>query len=123
MVYCEVRFAACRSGILAKNAMARNTATVGLKPDCFIAQFKQKVSRIKCFLLSCDFPRVILACYLHVCEEDEENMNRLGLSGYFSIFFFLISGLRALVAQSATDTNTLWLAEHYTKYEHRISMR
>jgi len=26
-------------------------------------------------------------------------------------------------ADSAADTNAVWLAEHYTKYEHRISMR
>ena len=30
---------------------------------------------------------------------------------------------RAFPAEAPTDTNALWLAEHYTKYEHRIPMR
>src|SRR4051794_40358122 len=29
----------------------------------------------------------------------------------------------AAVAQSSTDTNVAWFAEHYTKFEHRIPMR
>jgi uncharacterized protein len=29
----------------------------------------------------------------------------------------------AVAAEDAADTNALWLAEHYTKYEHRIPMR
>ena len=30
---------------------------------------------------------------------------------------------RACAAESLGDTNAVWLAEHYTKYEHRIPMR
>src|SRR5438093_13049448 len=30
---------------------------------------------------------------------------------------------RALAAEQSSDTNATWLAEHYTKYEHRIAMR
>src|SRR5436190_14720674 len=35
----------------------------------------------------------------------------------------LIAPHCALCADSSTDTNALWFAEHYTKYEHRIPMR
>ncbi len=37
-------------------------------------------------------------------------------------FLSLIAG-RVSAADLAPDTNALWLAEHYTKYEHRIPMR
>src|SRR5215475_9881871 len=37
---------------------------------------------------------------------------------------FLLSGaMGAAAADLAADTNSAWLAEHYTKYEHRIPMR
>src|SRR5215475_12931238 len=37
---------------------------------------------------------------------------------------FLLSGaMGAAAADLAADTNAAWLAEHYTKYEHRIAMR
>ncbi|HXI53777.1 MAG TPA: CocE/NonD family hydrolase, partial [Candidatus Saccharimonadales bacterium] len=35
---------------------------------------------------------------------------------------FLLA-LRGVTAEPAADTNAVWLAEHYTKYEHRIPMR
>lgn len=35
----------------------------------------------------------------------------------------LLAGVIGAPAQSAQDTNALWFAEHYTKYEHRIPMR
>src|SRR5437660_5202862 len=33
------------------------------------------------------------------------------------------AGYAAMAADLAADTNAVWLAEHYTKYEHRIPMR
>jgi uncharacterized protein len=36
---------------------------------------------------------------------------------------FAFALFRAPAAETSTDTNTAWLAEHYTKYEHRIPMR
>jgi len=38
-------------------------------------------------------------------------------------FYLLTIWCRALAAESSTDTNTLWLEENYTKYEHLIPMR
>ena len=35
----------------------------------------------------------------------------------------LFSALGAVAAEPAGDTNALWFAEHYTKFEHRIPMR
>jgi len=46
---------------------------------------------------------------------------RLLLPCLVVVLSFAATKVRA--ADQATDTNTLWLAEHYTKYEHRISMR
>ncbi len=44
--------------------------------------------------------------------------------GYLGLVLVLSFNLRAaLAADSAADTNAVWLAEHYTKYEHRIPMR
>ncbi len=44
--------------------------------------------------------------------------------GYLGLVLVLSINLRpALAADSAADTNAVWLAEHYTKYEHRIPMR
>src|SRR5687768_10592943 len=41
-----------------------------------------------------------------------------------SVAVVLMAGAnRALGADLAPDTNAVWLAEHYTKYEHRIPMR
>lgn len=37
--------------------------------------------------------------------------------------FFAVPCPRAHAADSSGDTNAAWLAEHYTKYEHRIPMR
>src|ERR1044072_3238509 len=33
------------------------------------------------------------------------------------------AALRSSAAEPSADTNVVWLAEHYTKYEHRIAMR
>ena len=41
----------------------------------------------------------------------------------FAILAVLIFSMRASAAESPSDTNAAWLAEHYTKYEHRIPMR
>ena len=46
---------------------------------------------------------------------------RLLLPCLLLIGSFAATKVRA--ADQAADTNTLWLAEHYTKYEHRIPMR
>ncbi len=44
-----------------------------------------------------------------------------------SVFLFLfvmsMAAQGAWVAEPSADTNAVWLAEHYTKYEHRIPMR
>jgi len=37
------------------------------------------------------------------------------------VLLFVVS--RAAAADAPGDTNAIWLAEHYTKYEHRIAMR
>ncbi len=37
--------------------------------------------------------------------------------------FFAVHGPHANAADASGDTNAAWLAEHYTKYEHRIPMR
>jgi uncharacterized protein len=34
-----------------------------------------------------------------------------------------LAALRSSAAEPSADTNAVWLAEHYTKYEHRIPMR
>jgi len=47
--------------------------------------------------------------------------SRLLLPGF--IFCLLVATFRASAADSSGDTNAAWLAEHYTKYEHRIPMR
>src|SRR6476660_7959866 len=41
---------------------------------------------------------------------------------WFSLLFALAL-LSAPAAETSADTNTAWLSEHYTKYEHRIPMR
>src|SRR5260221_9174122 len=41
---------------------------------------------------------------------------------WFSLLFALAL-FRAPAAETSADTNTAWLSEHYTKYEHRIPMR
>src|SRR5439155_25775413 len=46
---------------------------------------------------------------------------RLPLPCLVVVLSFAAMSLRA--ADQAGDTNALWLAEHYTKYEHRIPMR
>ena len=44
--------------------------------------------------------------------------------GYLGLVLVLSFNSRAaLAAEPAADTNAVWLAEHYTKYEHRIPMR
>jgi putative CocE/NonD family hydrolase len=40
-----------------------------------------------------------------------------------SLVFLSLTMCRVSAADVAADTNALWLAEHYTKYEHRIPMR
>ncbi|MEI2725226.1 MAG: hypothetical protein V9H26_17410 [Verrucomicrobiota bacterium] len=39
------------------------------------------------------------------------------------VFLALAVGRVAATAEPSPDTNAVWLAEHYTKYEHRIPMR
>ena len=39
------------------------------------------------------------------------------------IFVAALAAFRAPAAEPSADTNAVWLAEHYTKYEHRIPMR
>src|SRR5712672_2312831 len=46
---------------------------------------------------------------------------RLRLTCFVVVLSSAPASVRA--ADQAADTNTLWLAEHYTKYEHRIPMR
>lgn len=46
---------------------------------------------------------------------------RLTISIFPSLLLF--ASLAALAAESAPETTAAWLAEHYTKYEHRIPMR
>ncbi len=42
----------------------------------------------------------------------------------FPVLILLLTAVRTLAADEKTaDTNVTWLAEHYTKYEHRIPMR
>src|SRR5436189_4974098 len=41
---------------------------------------------------------------------------------WFSLLFAL-APFRAPAAEASADTNAAWLAEHYTKFEHRINMR
>src|SRR5712671_7860184 len=41
---------------------------------------------------------------------------------WFSLLFAL-APFRAPAADTSADTTAAWLAEHYTKYEHRIAMR
>ncbi|MSU63918.1 MAG: CocE/NonD family hydrolase [Pedosphaera sp.] len=41
----------------------------------------------------------------------------------FTGTFVSFASYPALAAEPSADTNAVWLAEHYTKYEHRISMR
>ena len=44
--------------------------------------------------------------------------------GFFCVAMVLsFAGSRACAAEASSDTNLLWFAEHYTKYEHRIPMR
>src|SRR5436190_10401166 len=38
-------------------------------------------------------------------------------------FTFWLAAPRLTAAEPTPDTNAVWLAEHYTKYEHRIPMR
>ena len=49
-------------------------------------------------------------------------MNALRLAGPWVVFIGLLI-VRSARAAEAADTNAVWLAEHYTKYEHRIAMR
>jgi putative CocE/NonD family hydrolase len=42
--------------------------------------------------------------------------------GYL-VGLLLFAAYRAASAEQSADTNVVWLAEHYTKYEHRIPMR
>src|SRR5256885_4122447 len=43
---------------------------------------------------------------------------------WFSLrLLFAFAPLRAPAADTSADTNAAWLAEYYTKYEHRIPMR
>jgi len=45
-------------------------------------------------------------------------------SGFLGVVLVLSFNARtALAADSPPDSNTVWFAEHYTKYEHRIPMR
>ena len=49
------------------------------------------------------------------------NLLRFAFSWLFVLFAF--SEHRACATEPSPDTNAIWLAEHYTKYEHRILMR
>src|SRR6266705_1222546 len=42
---------------------------------------------------------------------------------HLAVLLFLPFANQSPAADSAPDTNAVWLAEHYTKYEHRIPMR
>jgi len=51
-------------------------------------------------------------------------MNALCRSAFFLVSILLLAVIRARGAEEkSADTNATWLAEHYTKYEHRIPMR
>ncbi|HEY0456465.1 MAG TPA: CocE/NonD family hydrolase, partial [Verrucomicrobiae bacterium] len=41
----------------------------------------------------------------------------------FACVLVMGAGVSARAAEGATDTNAVWLAEHYTKFEYRIPMR
>ena len=50
------------------------------------------------------------------------NLPRVILPGLVALILTL-SVTPVGAAEPAADTNAVWFAEHYTKYEHRISMR
>lgn len=50
-------------------------------------------------------------------------MNALRPAVLWLAFFLQLAAPRAHAAESPADTNALWLAEHYTKFEHLIPMR
>ena len=49
------------------------------------------------------------------------NVTSRALLGAFPFLLFAVC--RSPGAEPSVDTNAVWLAEHYTKYEHRIPMR
>jgi predicted acyl esterase len=50
------------------------------------------------------------------------NASRLPIPSLVIVVMTLVARLTP-AAEPAADTNAVWLAEHYTKYEHRIPMR
>ena len=50
-------------------------------------------------------------------------MNAASRALLCAVPFLLIAVCRSPGAEPSVDTNAVWLAEHYTKYEHRIPMR
>src|SRR5688572_32068959 len=79
--------------------------------------FVRPVSPIKPQNSSC--PSVLDDQIFRIAASDSERLNgRMRVP--IVCFCFLSCWLRA--AEPA-DTNAVWLAEHYTKYEHRIAMR
>src|SRR4026209_1498155 len=63
---------------------------------------------------------LLLACRVNRLAENAP-MHNSGLS--FGLVLILIFLAPRLLPAAAGDTNAAWLAEHYTKYEHRIPMR
>jgi uncharacterized protein len=59
------------------------------------------------------------ACRL---KPDEQNA-AMRLTLRFFAVFLLLATHRVCAADQSAETNAAWLAEHYTKYEHRIPMR
>ncbi len=50
-------------------------------------------------------------------------MNALGLAFLVLTLLLTLAPRSASAAEPTVDTNAVWFAEHYTKYEHRIPMR
>jgi len=65
---------------------------------------------------------IVLACRLGSLA-DNAAMMRLTLSALLSLVSLAALVTPAYAAEPSGDTNAAWLAEHYTKYEHRIPMR
>src|SRR3989442_11900656 len=57
--------------------------------------------------------------YFRECSPMKDCLRAVG---HF-VFVVFLAAIRAAAADDKPDTNAVWLAEHYTKYEHRIPMR
>src|SRR6266581_8391584 len=67
-------------------------------------------------------PPRLLTCHSHSFADNHAVINGWVGARWFSLLFALAL-FSAPAAGTSADTNAAWLAEHYTKYEHRIPMR